>query len=731
MYGHYPIYTFVLTATATAMAGIALYVWQRRPAPGAGVFTLLLVAVVEWSLSNALEMASTTLDGKVFWGNMQFIGITIVPAAWIVFVLQYTDRDHWLPSRLQWLLAVEPAITLVLAWTNQHHGLLRSRVWLEDLGAVSVLVVDFGIWFWMHAAYSYLLLLAGAVLIIPATLRSPFLYRGQFRAVLVGALMPWIANMLYLFDLGPLPHLDLTPPAFILMAIAITWGLFRFKLLDVVPEARSNVVDRIEDGVVVLGSQDRVLDVNPAAQHIVGKPLHELIGAPVAEAVASIPTLSERLASPADFNGEDFTIEVDGQARVFELHDTPLYHRGKRKAGRLLILRDLTERKRSEDDLVRTQRLAAAGELSLGMSHNLNNILTGVLAPAHMLQSRPGQDAKMKEYLDTIVTSAERATSLVNRLSQITRHDASDLEPVSVGETVGEVIAGSRPRWKDEPESRGVAIEIVADLVDVPAVVGNRSELYDALLNLIFNAIDAMPHGGTIRIATAIEDEAVLVKVGDDGVGMNEATRKRLFEPFFTTKADMGTGLGLSTTYASVRRWGGEIEVESSEGVGTTFLLRLPAWTGPMPEPSEQPGATVDSGAEIELEKARILVAEDESVISMMMFAQLSDAGHEVECVADGEEALASFQPGRFHLAFLDLGIPKIPGDLLSRRLQELDPHLVTILVTGWKLETNDPRRCNVDLYLQKPYVPATVTAMVAEALALYGKRTAADKKTE
>ena len=415
MYGHYPIYTFVLTATATALAGVALFVWQRRPAPGAGIFAFLLIGVVELSLCNALEMASTTLEAKIFWGNMQFIGITIVPAAWFLFVLQYTDRDHWLPPRLQWLLGIEPVTTLAPAWTNQDHGMLRSAVGLETLGPVSVLVVSFGPWFWMHAAYSYLLLLAGAV-------------------------MPWIANILYILELSPLPHLDLTPPAFILMALAITWGLFRFHFLDLVPEARSNVVERLEDGVVVLGSQDRVLDVNPTAQRIVGKPVHELIGAVVTEAFVSVPALAERIATRSDVTS-NITVEINGQPQVFELHDTPLYHRGKRRAGRLLILRDITDRMRAEEELVKTQRLAAAGELSLGVSHNLNNILTGVLAPAHLLQEKLHQDEEAREYLRTIVTSAERATDLIHRLGQATRGHASDLQPVFVGEIVKEAIA--------------------------------------------------------------------------------------------------------------------------------------------------------------------------------------------------------------------------------------------------------------------------------------------------
>jgi CheY-like chemotaxis protein len=207
------------------------------------------------------------------------------------------------------------------------------------------------------------------------------------------------------------------------------------------------------------------------------------------------------------------------------------------------------------------------------------------------------------------------------------------------------------------------------------------------LLNLIFNAVDAMPL----------------------------PTQRRIFEPFFTTKADVGTGLGLATAYASIKSWGGDIAVESALGRGTTSIS-LPAWRGAMPA-AETPDAIItpmDEGP------ARILIAEDESIIAMMLVNVLESAGHQVEQAQDGLQALELFAPNRYDIALLDLGMPQLPGDELWRRLKECDPHIVTVLLTGWRLGESDLRRQAADFYLQKPIVASQVKKVVAQALGLH-----------
>ena len=241
------------------------------------------------------------------------------------------------------------------------------------------------------------------------------------------------------------------------------------------------------------------------------------------------------------------------------------------------LQREIDERRQMEQELVRLERLRAVGELSAGISHNLNNILTSVLGPAQMLKQLSGDPEVLSE-ADEIIASACRARDLVHRLHLSVRGAEEELGPVRVDEVVLEAVQATRPQWKEQSEARGIAVEIVTQLEEVTPVRGTSTGLYDALINLISNAVDAMRQGGIIRIRARMAGEEVTLEVTDTGTGMDEETRRRVFEPFFTTKMNVGTGLGLSMAYQTVAGWGGDMRVESAPGKGTTFTLQLPVW---------------------------------------------------------------------------------------------------------------------------------------------------------
>ena len=248
--------------------------------------------------------------------------------------------------------------------------------------------------------------------------------------------------------------------------------------------------------------------------------------------------------------------------------------------GLRIAISDVDDRRQMEEELVRSQRLRAVGELAAGVSHNLNNILTGVLGPARMLQ-RMTDDPKQLREVEDIITSGIRARDLVHRL-HLSVHGEEDGVPksVEIDPVVREVVQMMRPRWKDEPESRGIPIEVVTRLEGTHPIRGIESSLHDILVNLLLNAVEAMPKGGTITMGTRAVGDRVELTCVDTGIGMDEETQRRVFEPFFTTKMDVGTGLGLSTAHHAVTLWGGDAEVASSLVEGTVFTFRFPRWDG-------------------------------------------------------------------------------------------------------------------------------------------------------
>ena len=351
MHWQYTPYVLPSIIAATVSVVLAFFVWRRRPAPGATPAALLTLAVAEWLLGYAFELGSADLPSKLFWGKVAYLGVVTIPVAWLAFVLQYTGREKWLTRRNVALLAIEPLVTLLLVWTNEFHGLFYRHARLDTSGPFSVLGFTYGVWFWVDIAYSYLSILLGTLLLLQMFVRSPRLYRGRAGVLLIGAFAPWVAEVLWLSGLSPLSPLDLTPFAFTLSGLAFAWGLFHFRLFDIVPVARDAVIESMGDGVIVLDAQNRIVDLNPAAGRIIGHPAGEAVGQPAARVLSGqLDDLVECYRDVTEVRAEIVLGEGEAQ-RYFDLRISPLCGRRGRLTGRLVVLRDTTERKRAEEAL--------------------------------------------------------------------------------------------------------------------------------------------------------------------------------------------------------------------------------------------------------------------------------------------------------------------------------------------------------------------------------------------
>ena len=362
-----------------------------------------------------------------------------------------------------------------------------------------------------------------------------------------------------------------------------------------------------------------------------------------------------------------------------------------------LLQQEMYERKQAEKELVRLERLRALSELSAGVSHNLNNLLTGILGPAELIACANDPE-KINTYLEMIVRSSQRMAEVVKRLHLSVAIDSpGEMGKTCIEEAIVSTIDMTRPRWKDEAESNGVAIVVETDLAKTPAIYAQEQELRDVLTHLIFNAIEALPEGGTISFKTVFENEQVILTVADTGIGMDESVRARVFDPFFTTKMDVGSGLGLSMVRGTLKRWGATVRVESTLGMGTTFTLALPIW---------QDEVLAHSQDEQKLDvvpRKRVLVVDDEDVVLRIVESALR-AHHEVDVALSGEEALDLFNQKEYDLALIDLGMPGMPGDQVAKIIKERNAQAMTLMVTGWKLDPEDDRLVWFDGLVTKPF---------------------------
>jgi len=368
--------------------------------------------------------------------------------------------------------------------------------------------------------------------------------------------------------------------------------------------------------------------------------------------------------------------------------------------------------KESQEKVVRLERLRALGEMASGVAHDFNNILAAILGRAQILRPLL-KDPLLQRGVEVIERMAWDGARTVRRIQEFARiRRGQAFETVAVNDLVNEVIDATSPRWKDQAEARGIRYEVVRDLGEIPTVPGDPAELREALMNLVLNALDAMPQGGALRVRTASTEGSVTLTLADTGCGMSEEVRQRAFEPFFTTKGAQSTGLGLSVTYGILRRHGGDIGIESQEGQGTTLTIRLPAGKGvALERKAEAPP--------VGPKRAAILLIDDEEEVRTILAEILMTQGHSVRMAARGKEALDLFRDQRYDLVITDLGMPEMSGWQVARAVKELSRKTPVILVTGWGEELNPDavREGKVDFILSKPFRVDDVLTLVARAL--------------
>lgn len=380
-------------------------------------------------------------------------------------------------------------------------------------------------------------------------------------------------------------------------------------------------------------------------------------------------------------------------------------------------LRHDAELQRVRDQLIERDRLRALGELSSGVAHDFNNLLASILGHVQLLLAE-NHDPGLEEGLRAIELAALDGTATVRRLQGFARSSRSTPNSaVNVNQIVEESLALTRPLWRDEAQSRGVVITIHTDLTPLPSIIGDAPALRELVINLILNALDAMPEGGTITLRTALAppqrlgEAAVLLEVSDTGVGIDPSIQEQIFAPFFSTKGTRGTGMGLAIVRSVVQQHQGRIELESAPGAGACFRILLPVGTPPQRE-AVQPKTP-------ETPSLNILVIDDEEAVRNVLVRMLQRLGHQVDSAGSGDSALSQFVAGRYDLVCTDLGMPGMSGWEVAAQVRRVDPAARVVLVTGWseQIDPDEARGRGIDAILAKPFTIQQVRSLLASIL--------------
>lgn len=681
---------------------LAITAWRRRDVAGARAFTLMLISGMIWSLGSVVETALPGLHAKIFWDNIQFIGMDLLGPATLIFALQFTGHHRLLKCPLFITITLMFLADQILVWTDPLHGAVRPEAWLEPLGPFTALVYDWGWWAWVNILYNLALVGGSFILLGLHFIHQSQVYRLQAGAVIVGLALPWLGGVATMAGLFPNTQRDAFPVLFGAGSLVLAWGLFRWRLFDIVPVAYNTLMKSMGDGLIVLDSHNRVIDLNPAAAAIFAGSSYLRVGDVIDQ---HLPELAEVLVGEA------------GLHRVYQCRETGRYYdirssllpsrRGQRPAGTLIVLRDITKREHLQAELQASEmkyrsvveramdgiiiiknlmifycnpQFAAmlgyepaelegqafpqyidqndrafvltryegrlkgetvperyefrllhrsgstikvqinAGVIDYGdqrvtlvfirdvsdyqeverqrlelemqrwknemlrmfisdVSHDFKTPITVLKTNLHLLGLRGG-DEKTRRWISTASEKVDLLQKIVDGMLVMSQLQTTvTFRNHLTGRELNDLIAGLVREQRMVAVARDQSLIFEAD-PDLPGIEIDQAMLLMALRNLLENAIRYTPDAGKIEVVTGTCAQDVYIGISDSGCGISDDDLPHIFDRFYRgashRPSDGGLGLGLSIARSIVEAHGGQILVESIQGEGSIFCVKIP-----------------------------------------------------------------------------------------------------------------------------------------------------------
>ncbi len=566
-------------AAAFVSLCVAFIAWRHRHSHRVLWFTSLAIAVCWIAICYVFEaLAGYDLERYIFYSKIEYIPLAFIPLLWLGFALTFSGKERPLSPALFALFVLLAFVTIALVFTNEAHGLIWKEVRFDAGRSLPIFTPTYGMGFWVYIIYAYLLYLVGSVVLFRQVVGVWNLYRAQAVLVLIGTAMPWIGNLLQIFDsLNPVPELYLNAFFLTLAMTAFAFGLFRLHLFDIMPLAHETVLNTVPAGLVVIDAQGHVVAVNKNAQPYLA-PGADPIGKPVSALFAFLPV-------PFHKAYDVIAVPSQNEDRYIEVSATPIIDRRGTQRGHLLVLSDITERKQAELEL--RQALEKEKELHQlksrfvsMVSHEFRTPLAAIQTSGDLLKyywDRMSEERK-REHLEKIEAQIRLLTGMLE-----------DILMISKAEVVGEDY---RPERIDvEPLCRALVDELrtafgahqaihVSVYGQARSVEADPKLLRQAVANLLSNAIKYSPEGSSIYLNLFYEPDQIRLQVRDNGIGIPKEDQKRLFDLFHRAENvgnRQGTGLGLAIVKRSVEAHGGTIQVQSEIGKGTVFTIAIPA----------------------------------------------------------------------------------------------------------------------------------------------------------
>ncbi len=597
-------YSIPVLAAALALILLARVVLRYREVPGGPAFSGLLISCAVYALFYSLELSAADLPTAFLFYRASYLGITALPGFFLLFALGYTGRSRRLKVPGLILLFAIPLFTLALVAAGTGHDLFLRDARMDLSGPFPVFAFSPGPWYWIWQGFTFLSIAAGAFLFFLMWRRSAPAYRRQAGTVLAGSLVPLSVYVIYLFGLVPW-GIDPTPFVFLFTGVLIYLGLSRYRLFDLVPQARGTLFENLPDGVVVLDTRGRIVDYNRAAAAALRLSAED-IGQPASGLTGVWPEISQS----ENTGFLEIRKSVDREEKWFDLRFSAIFDRSGVLRGRLVTFREITIRKRAEERLreanlrlekttARANRLALEAELAnrakseflANMSHEIRTPMNGIIGMIGLLMGTE-LSPEQEQYARIVQTSGEALLVLLNDILDFSKIEAGKLEVEKLDFNLQDVLDDLTGLLAVKAREKGLKLAARIE-PEVPLRLrGDPGRLRQILLNLGSNAVK-FTERGTVQFAVELEREdektaVVRFSVTDTGIGIPSGKKKAIFTPFTqvdgsTTRTHGGTGLGLAISRRLVELLGGVIGVESEPGKGSEFWFTAAFERSPVP----------------------------------------------------------------------------------------------------------------------------------------------------
>ena len=512
-------YIWPLIASAFISLSLGVFALLRRKnAKGAVSFILSMFVVTIWSSANALEMASIDFSTKLFWANLQYFAYCYSPVTLLALCMHFTGYDGWIQNRKVLWLAVIPTIIIMLVWTDGLHGLIRYDMHMDYSGSFPVIAKKYGLVFFIHAAYSHFLNIVAWGLLIRTVFFRNTIYRKQAIALFCGLSLIIIPNVLYILGFGPVKRFDITPVFFGPAGLIIAWGIFRFKLFDLVPLARTTVIETMDAGVMVLDLQDRVLDINPAFGKIVGLTASQISTRRAEEVCGKIPELAKACIDRSITHTE-FSIKAKELSKAYEVLFSPLTDSKGMLIGRLAVTYEITEKKQAQQAFLKQQWKLAVIEERERMARDMHDNLGQVLGFIN-LQAQGIRQELMNAGVETASLKLDKLVNVAQSAHQEIREYIHNVRNAASMEK--DFITALKKDIMGFEEQAGIYAELDMPIGFTGEELEPNVQLH--ILNIVketLNNVRKHAKADHVKISFSLAQEQLCIATEDDGKGFD------------------------------------------------------------------------------------------------------------------------------------------------------------------------------------------------------------------